>query len=842
MQASRLFLSSILFCCVALSATAQEHKSSAFFKEGDNYYTICRKADSLFALDDPSTMTRNRIRFSDDERQAYERWKWYWRTRIDENGNFPDLVQNALYTDSLKRSQRLSFSNSWVNISQTVCDGGYDGMGRATCIAFDPLDANTMYVGAPIGGLWKTTDGGLSYAPLTDNLPYVSVGSCVVDYTNGNTIYISVGDHMGWWNYSLGVYKSIDGGATWSATGLNWQFSQGRAIANIAMDPFNNLILYAATTNGLYRTLDGGTTWTSVRNGDYSQVLFEPGSSNVYAALNDYWGSSEVFRSTDGGTTWVQQTNFNLANNFLRLAVTPANPTKLAILCQSGNLPLYESTNYGANPVYVSDCPEGDILYYSANNDNVLYCGAVHVYKSTDAGVTWTMQTFWYDNPPFATVHADQRNIAHHPLVPDEIFFCNDGGLYRYTETADQWTELTDGLVITQFYKIANSQTDSTLIIGGTQDNGGRIRTTNNLWRSTNGGDAMEVAIDPTNNNTIYTTYVNGELYRSFDQWTNDTYYCISNNIPGGTPPGSWVTPYMLSPADPNTLIAGYDDVWMTTDQGANWTALSTNLTNNGATLNCLAIAPNDPNTIWVSEANHIYITNNLGTSWIQRNVPGSAEITSITIHPTNPQKVWITRGGYSSSIKVYMTTNGGTTWINWSAGLPNTPVNTSLFEIGSPAGTIYIGMDAGVYYRDSLSTTWQLLGSGLPNTAVTDLEIYYPSRKMRAGTYGRGIWEISLPQLTSIAPINSNAIASLVIYPNPAISETEVTVFGADLHNANADVIVYNTVGQVVYTTITIASAERLRFTLPKLPAGNYMVLIRQDEKSWSRRLLIAK
>jgi hypothetical protein len=239
----------------------------------------------------------------------------------------------------------------------------------------------------------------------------------------------------------------------------------------------------------------------------------------------------------------------------------------------------------------------------------------MYVHKSTDGGVNWTTETWWYQNPPYATVHADQRNVAFHPLRPDTLYFCNDGGLYSYSEGMNDWTELTDGFVTTQFYKMAHSQTDPMMIIGGTQDNGGRLRLSNGLWRATNGGDAMEVAIDPTDDDIIYTTYVNGKLYRSMDRWVNDTYYCISDNIPGGTPNGSWVAPYMLDPTDEQTLVAGYDDVWRTTDRGATWSALSSSIFN-GSNIECLMVATSDPNIIWISSDTSLKMTSNMGSSW----------------------------------------------------------------------------------------------------------------------------------------------------------------------------------------------------------------------------------
>lgn len=824
----------ILFCLLVVRVTAQDFRAQLGITPADNFFEICAKADAYFQNDYVSE-TRRAEHFGDDEYRAYQRWKWYWHTRVDENGNFPDLAAAQEEINQLFPASRTMASTSWTNISQATADGGYNGMGRTTCIAFDPNNANTYYVGAPIGGLWKTTNAGQTWTPLTDALPYVSVGSCLIDPTNTNTLYISVGDHSGWWTYSMGVYKSTDGGATWAPTGLSWTLSQGRAIIMLAMDPLNASVIYAATTNGLYKTTNGGTSWSVVHSGYHNDIRFEPGTSNLYAATNDYWGSSEVYRTTDGGATWTQLTSFNTNYNSIKLAVTPANPAKLAILNRS-NDELLVSTNYGATLTLAGTCPEDDVLLISPNNANIIYCGALFVHKSTNGGANWNQLTYWYYNPPYDEVHADQRNSFFHPQQPDKMFFCNDGGVYIYSESGDSWSDISNGLKITQFYKMAISPTNAQIILGGTQDNGGRMRDNTGTWRATNGGDAMEVAIDPTNDNVIYTTYIYGKLYRSLDGWVNDTYNEISANIPGGTPPGSWVNPYMLDPSDHNTIVAGYDDVWRSTDRGDNWTALSSNITGNGSTLNCLAVAPSDPNTIYVSWGNNMRKTTNMGATWSTVTVTGSADITCITVHPNNPNVLWITRGEYTGGIKVYHSTNGGSSWTNLSTGLPNVPVNTLLYQNGGN-GIVYIGTDGGVFYRDSITNTWQLYSNGLPKSSVTDLEIYYPTSKLRAATYGRGIWEVDLATpLGSSKPVAPSP--ALVVFPNPGNGVFEIRCAAAG--SEPSIITVTDLFGKLVHTQTAASKPVQERIDLSGLAAGTYIVSVQQNETVSRTRITV--
>ncbi len=835
----KYFFQLTLALFASLSLVAQDFRQHIGVVPTDNFFQICEKADEFFSKPLSGPVARERVtpHFSDGEYNEYQRWKWYWHTRVDENGNFPDIATRQAEADAMRESNPSVMSSTWTCISQTVAIGGYNGMGRTTCVAFHPTNPNEFYVGAPIGGLWKTTDAGSTWAPLTDALPYVSVGSCLVDPTNANTIYISVGDHSGWWNYSLGVYKSTDGGATWAPTGLNWTLSQGRAISKLEMDPLNPQVIYAATTAGLYRTTNGGTSWIVVHAGDHSDIEFEPGTSNVYVAQYDYWGSSEVYRSIDGGTTWNVLSNFGLQYNHLILAVTPDNPAKLAVRVSDGNHPLYISTNYGSNLTYVSDLPEDAVLFISPTNENVIYTGYMNIYASPDNGITWNMLTYWYYNPPYEEVHADQRNVVYNPLNPDKIYFCNDGGVYHFTESTYNWANISDGLVITQFYRIAVSQLDPMMMMGGTQDNGGRLRMTSGNWRSTNGGDAMEVAIDPTNDDIIYTTYINGKLYRSYDRWFTDTYYCISDNIPGGTPNGSWIAPYMIDPSDPNVIVAGYDDVWRSTDRGATWSALSTNIAG-GSTLECLAVAPSDPYTIYCSAGSTMYKTTDLGANWSTVVVPGTVGITSITVHPTNPNQLWITRGGYTLIYKVQTSVNGGSSWTSLLGGLPNVPVNTCEFEIGSD-NLIYIGTDAGIFYRDTLTNAWTSYSTGLPKTSVTDLKIYYPTRKLRAATYGRGIWEVDLLNPLGVESNAQAESSSLKLFPNPASESVQLNYSSSS--NSPIEIRICNLLGEVVLTQSENGTTELHRtINLSALTKGFYVVNISQNDKIMTQPLIV--
>lgn len=684
----------------------------------------------------------------DKEIKRFNRWQWYWQGRITDIGDFPDLIeQNQIYKSLQFQTRSQNLNQVWTNISQTVADGGYNGMGRLTSVAFHPTDINTFYVGAPIGGIWKTTDGGSTWAALGDSLPYVSVGNIAIHPHHPDSIFITIGDHQGWWNYGLGIYLSTDGGITWNPTAQSTDFTNQDAFLKLVMDPLQPQRIWSAQSNGLYKSEDGGETWTLAHSGYHNDIVIKHNSHVVYTCRDDYWGSSEVFVSYDNGISWQQITDFNepYASNII--AVTPANPEQIALIHRVNGIGQFHlSQDSLFNWQLLSEVPEDWVLYCSPNDAQKIYCGGINAYQSINGGEDWNQQSMWYDVAEYPTVHADQRFIAHHPIT-HEIFFCNDGGLYKYNETNDQWLDLSNGLVITQFYRIAVSQNDETFMTGGTQDNGGRKRIAPNQWAATNGGDAMEVAIDPQDDQTIYTTYTYGTLYRSDDQWNNHTYQEIT---PSQTSGGGWVTPYVLDPFEPSTIVAGYEDVFISHNRGNTWTQISNNLT--GAPENkitAIAMAPSDPNIIYASFKNKVYTTLDGGNTWESHNAylqgPNSGNITSIVVHPDQPSKIWVTINGYQSGNKVRYSSNYGTTFSNFTQNLPNTPVSCAIIDEESELRDLYIGTDLGVFVYNDTIGNWNYFGSGIPNTAISDLEIQYSSRKLRAGTFGRGIWETGL-------------------------------------------------------------------------------------------------
>ncbi|MEO6191293.1 MAG: T9SS type A sorting domain-containing protein, partial [Saprospiraceae bacterium] len=324
----------------------------------------------------------------------------------------------------------------------------------------------------------------------------------------------------------------------------------------------------------------------------------------------------------------------------------------------------------------------------------------------------------------------------------NEIYFCHDGGLNKYDENTESWEELSNGLPITQFYKMAISTTTPPTLIGGSQDNGGFIKRSNGTWGNTNGGDAMWQLLDPTNSKIGYTEYWGGRaVYRTTDNFNNLT--DLHANIPG-EPQGQWVTPFNLNPQNPKTFIIGYNDVFISPDRGNTFFPISNNLTGaEDKDFRNVDMSPVDTNIIMASYSNLLFYTYNYGKTWNKSTLATSFEISSIEFHPQDSNRLWVTRSGLGT-FKVQESIDKGKTWKNLTSNFVNTPALIIRFDQAS--NSLFVGTDIGLFYSDADKINWQYYGNGLPNTSVTDIELHQATRKMYISTYGRGFYSIDLP------------------------------------------------------------------------------------------------
>jgi photosystem II stability/assembly factor-like uncharacterized protein len=773
----------------------------------------------------------------EDEGYFYKRWENFTYQRVYPSGNRSLLRNNALESEKIISSHAyksaMQMGGNWQPLGAFTVPINGGGAGRLNCIRFHPNNQNIIYVGSPSGGLWKTTDGGLTWSTHTDVLPTLGVTDIAIDAINPNVMYLATGDGYGSGGdtQGVGILKSTDGGATWNITGLNWTTNQARTVNRIIINPNNPNMLFAGASNGIYRSLDAGITWTKVSSASNIKDLeLKPDDPNtIYAA-----SSSSFYKSTNTGASYTIVSS-GLPNSGsverIAIAVTPANPLLVYLLYSDnsnyGFMGLYRSSNAGTSFSLQSDSPNligynvdgGDVggngwytlsIAVSPTSQNELVVGGVNIWKSYDGGATWSINAHWFGDNNSPYVHADVHDLIYRP-DGESCYASTDGGIFVTTDGGTTWLDHSNGLQIAQMYRLGASETSSNIILQGWQDNGTNLLNTGN-WSSVLGGDGMECFVDWSNPNYMYAEYQHGEIHRSSDGGFSFTY--IKNNI---TEDGEWVTPWLQDPIDPQIIYAGYKNVWKSADRGDTWFAISSF---NSSGLTCLAIAKSNPQYIYASDGYSIYKTTDGGGNWtVLTNPPGSSNlITYITISATSPDKIWITFSGYTANARVYKSIDGGTNWENISFNLPSIPTNCIVNQTGTNDG-IYVGTDVGVYYTDATMNFWMPYSNGLPNVIVNELEIHYATNKLRAATYGRGLWETGIYVPNSNLPFANFDADTLSGCPGLTVHFSDITLnnptswiwsFPGGTPNSSTlqnPTVTYNTAGAYNNVSLTVSN-----------------------------------
>lgn len=708
----------------------------------------------------------------------YKRWEYTVKPRVYPSGNLSLLHESGTELEKVISNpsyrSALQANGNWQPLGafNVPTDGG--GAGRLNCVRFHPAQPNTIFVGAPVGGLWKSTNGGSSWTVMTNTLPSLAVSDVALDANNPNIMYLATGDLDADDAPGVGVLKSIDGGLSWQITGLNFSVSQGRYVSRIIIDPTNSNVLWAAASNGVYKSTNAGLNWVKViTSSNLRDLELKPGTNNVLYATSN----TSFYKSTDGGNTFtVISTGLPLSSSSSRMAiaVTPDNPEVVYLVSSNssdnGFKGIYKSVDSGTSFSLKSSAPnllgwdsDGNdsggqgwftlSIAASPLNENEVSVGGVNIWSSFDGGESWNISAHWYGDNGLPYVHADIHDLIYKPNS-GILYTGSDGGIFMSNVGLSNWTDLSDGLQIGQMYKLGCSASNASLVLQGWQDNGTNQYDAGQ-WAQVIGGDGMECFVDWSNPSYQYGEMQYGNIRRSSNG--GNSFQGIKNNI---NEDGEWVTPWTQHPTTANTLFAGYKNVWKSTNRGTSWTKIS-NLNIGGLTI--LKVAKSNPSYIYVSNSTSIFKTTDGGSNWNSIIVPnaGSNAITDIAIDETNPDKIWISRSGYSATVKVFKTSDGGATWQNLSTGLPNIPVNTIVNQTGTNDG-IYVGTDFGVYYYDENILMWVPYMNGLPNVRVDELEIQYSSNKLRAATYGRGLWESSIYNPGSQLPF-ANFSASTV-------------------------------------------------------------------------------
>jgi len=477
--------------------------------------------------------------------KLWKRWEWFANLHQDADGRIGDWngYGEAAFAKIAAQPTLQATNGSWSSVGPASISNNAGYLGRVECVAFHPSDANTLYIGSGSGGVWKTTNLGSTWTAKSDYLPSLSIGGLAVHPSNGNIVYALSGDGDGGnqWGYyvkarSAGVFKSTDGGDTWAPTGLTFdRTSEEEYGYKLIINPSNGNNLFAATSAGIWRTTDGGANWTQEITGEFTDIEFRPNNSNHLVATA--YGIDDLYLSTDNGLTWRQKDVPGSGMTRADLAVSANTPNNVYMLMGpegNGNFRGYyrflwtdsSFTLLTNTPNVFTGAADGSGdggfawwaigLGVSPSNANNQLVGGVIGRRSTDGGAIIVA-----DND---ILHADQHGYWYSP-VDGSVFATNDGGIMRSTNNGSTWTNITVGLRITQFYRISGTNQNVNMILGGTQDNGHYVRyaSTSEFLHTLTCCDGMDNAVDPTNSQIIYMCSQNGGLVRSIDGETNWT-------------------------------------------------------------------------------------------------------------------------------------------------------------------------------------------------------------------------------------------------------------------------------------------------------------------------------
>lgn len=767
---SKWFCSLLIVCCFFLEGNAQEIAPMPWTQTwGGTDFTFEEIQESF------SAYWKNRPYEKGKGYKQYQRWENYMKPRIYPSNDMT-LPSNAYHNFiAWQRTQSLSLlrtgASNWTALGPfTKATGADTGVGRLNMLRFHPTTPSTMFVGAPDGGLWKSTNSGASWTTNTDFLGVIGVADLAINPINPYTMFLATGDVEGD-RRSIGVLKSINGGATWSTTGLTWVASDNYKITKLLMHPTDTFTLLAATDGGVFRTTNGGASWvtpTTVEN--FKDMEFKPGDPNtVYAS------GSEIWKSTDNGVNWTKVTTGLPSSNIVRIAlgVTSHDPTYVYALIgrasDNGLLGVYRSTDSGGSFSLRASAP--NVLGYEADGSdtkgqahydlaivvsptdkNKVTTGGVNQWQSADGGTTWTIVSHWDPaSAPIPFVHADVHELTY--SAAGDLYSCHDGGLAKSTDGGATWTDISNNLAISQQNSIGISALTATRYVAGLQDIGTISHSTATSWKVIGGGDGEDAFIDRTDDNYIVITGTNGDHELSTNGGTSFN-SIVSSPLLKGDANANFYSPIRQDPVTGTKYYAGgRNHLYVSANEGTSWTQLGQPFgTGEANRIIEFHIAPSTPATIYAISLTQIAKSTNSGANWtnITGTLPtGTANLSNLTVSNTNADKVWVTFSGYEiagAGHKVYKTTDGGTTWTNLSTGLPNLPVNTIVYQNGSANEDVYIGMDIGVYHIDNTTSTWGAFMTNLPHASVKNLRIsYLGGGKLRAATYGRGAWESNL-------------------------------------------------------------------------------------------------
>lgn len=669
--------------------------------------------------------------------------------------------------------------SNWVQLGPTAIPKGqtYGGprvlvTGRVTGIVVDPTAPNTIYCATAQGGVWKTINGGSSWVATSDNEISLAIGALAMDPSNHLVLYAGTGEgnFSGDSYYGNGVLKTTNGGASWTA--LATATFAGTRFSRIAVTPGTPTRLFAATGAGIYRSTNAGVNWSLMSSGTpagamATDVAIDPTTpTTVYAA---FWGQG-IYRCTNASAaapSWTKLTTGLPASGFTRisLGISPSSPQTVYALIADAAYTVngfYRTTNGGTNWSSIA-LPGGDIGgqgFYNLNvavdptSPDIVYLSGISLWKATRSGAG-----VWSFTDIGGVFHPDNHAVAFDPTNHLRVYAGSDGGIYRTTNGGATWDDsINEGLCIMQCEFIDQHPTSDAVLFSGTQDNGTEQFRNSGVFNHADDGDGGYCAVDKTQPRNVLSTYYGNSPKRSTLGGKFGTWMSVAGGIAG---PGLFYPPMALDETNSNNVAFGTDQVNLDAAQGTGgW---PTKVTLPGMSGNVSAIYYTNSSLIYVgTTTGQVYRLVKSGT-WTATAIhaaplPVGPFITDLATVPGSPNTVIVAMSGFGHGHvwRGVVPAAGATTWTNISgagvSAIPDIPGNALAID-PIAVNTYYVATDVAVYRTVNGGTSWAQFSEGLPNCAVFDLRLHNPTRLLRAGTHGRGVWErkLDVPSVSSV-------------------------------------------------------------------------------------------
>ncbi|MBC8046181.1 MAG: T9SS type A sorting domain-containing protein [Fimbriimonadaceae bacterium] len=719
---------------------------------------------------------------TENEKEFYEPADNFYFSRTYPNEIFPltaykKAMEHAQMDYENKLAESRGGGDSWI------VEGPANISGRMNTIAIDPFDNNNLLVGLASGGIFKSNDHGETWYPVFDDFSYLAIAHIVYDPVDENVIYAGTGDPniSGYPFIGDGIYKSTDGGETWSYSGLSETF----IVSKIIVHPADNNIIYAATMGlpfernidrGLYKSEDAGATWNKILFVDDDagiiDIVSDPDNADIiYAASwnrirNNHeslvWGdNAHIYKSTDGGDSW------NILSD--DLPIDPMSRISLEMHPDDANIiyACFVGADLGLYGIYKTidgglswnEINTGDVdgafsgfgwyfdgIQINTKNPDDLFLLAVQLYRTSNDGDDWET----IDDP---LLHADKHAMA---FQGDETYYlATDGGLYRTSSDADHWTD-TEDIPSTQLYHVDLNVHSPGIYYGGFQDNGTNAGNSFMIesWYGLFGADGFHTEFRSDDDDIFYVETQNGGIV-VFDGFS---YYDATNGIDWDDRT-NWNTPYIISKHDPDILYAGTYRIYKS-DDGVYpyYNAISDDLSDGIIyeerfhTVSVIEESDFDALVLFAGTTDaNVQRTTNGGITW--ENITGILPehyVTDIAVSHTNEDVVFVSNSGYRENDfvpHIFKSNDLGSSWINISGDLPDLAVNAIVIHPGND-NYIFVATDGGAYYTLDGGADWERLGDNMPVIAVYDLEYDAVNNKIIAGTHARGCWSISLSEI----------------------------------------------------------------------------------------------